>query len=460
MGLVLAGSHGGGANGANVFRSVDDGQNWTDSLPFAGQTAGSATFIHSILHIGAGVVLANMNSNNAGDRGVWRSTDNGMTFTQTALGGNGKFLNVGNGIILRIGSGTCYRSTDFGVTWDAGRGIGGVGDNDYPGVYLGNGEIIVARGWYRPKMYQFTYNTGTIHRSLDYGDTWSQIAIVPGVTGAGAIAHVTGTDILYCGTQTYTGSNDYQHTRVYRSTDRGVTWSLQSQPWGSIIGLVDEMFYIGGDQIVLALKREYLSLNGNYALDMWLNSTASGAGTWGVTNINLFPYPSGGSNSIKPVTGTVPLDSTGATIIGGYGNSQALVGLSPSNGAGWSSSGQLFSKNAVYSVTSEFEANLVPSDKFDITLRYKQAGGSFADVTSSDGHVGSNIWIGPRVAYWTSPYTDRGGVEISDAEIEIIADPDPENENVRSLNITSVTQMDTPDAIGSIGDVKVEYEIA
>jgi len=98
-------------------------------------------------------------------------------------------------------------------------------------------------------------------------------------------------------------------------------------------------------------------------------------------------------------------------------------------------------------------------DKFTATLQYKNAGGSFVDVTSALGDIGADVKVGTRVAYWDNPSQDRADVEISDARVQLTFVPDGGNSDTHSANVTSATQLSTGDGTGTIGDVKVEYEI-
>jgi len=98
-------------------------------------------------------------------------------------------------------------------------------------------------------------------------------------------------------------------------------------------------------------------------------------------------------------------------------------------------------------------------DLFTVTLQYEQAGGAFVNVTSALGDIGANVQPGNRTAYWDNPSQDRSNVEVSDQIVRINANPDANNEGTHSVNVTSAAQLSAGDGTGSVGDVKVEYEI-
>ena len=99
------------------------------------------------------------------------------------------------------------------------------------------------------------------------------------------------------------------------------------------------------------------------------------------------------------------------------------------------------------------------NNRFTVSMQYEQAGGSFVNMTSTLGEVGGDIGVGTYTAYWDNPSQDRPNVEVSDQIVRINANPDIGNEGTNNVNVTSATQLSAGDGTGSVGDVKVEYEI-
>ena len=164
-------------------------------------------------------------------------------------------LDLGSGVVL-AGSqkvaahgGKIFRSTDYGLTWDAGYDLSVINDN-YVGVYsllhLGNG-IVLAAGFYG----------GFILRSTDYGVTWIEVATL----GTDTSQSLTdcGNGIVLVGHNSPSGSPGCQ---IYKSVDYGLTWAL-AQALGTEAA-VYSILYLGSGVCLAGtsnLGRVYRSTN-------------------------------------------------------------------------------------------------------------------------------------------------------------------------------------------------------
>ena len=180
--------------GDGVFRSIDNGDNWSQT----GLTSYSvmALAINSNGHIFAGTLSA----------GVFHSTDNGDTWNQINTGLTKTYvltLTINeNGHIFAGTNGGIFRSTDNGGSWSeintglTNRSIQALAINSDGVIYVGT-------------------NGGGVFRSLDNGDSWSAINI--GLTNSIVFALAINNDgHIFAGTN-FGG--------VFRSTNNGDNWS-------------------------------------------------------------------------------------------------------------------------------------------------------------------------------------------------------------------------------------------
>jgi len=132
--------------------------------------------------------------------GVFRSSDDGASWTFANLGGMITGFAGNDDTVLVAKQGGVFRSTDSGAHWDtAGSGITSIYLN---GLFPGEG-----------KLFAFTLNAG-VFLSTDNGRTW-----IPSNTG------LTNTSVLCMqgrGTDLFVGSSN---GGVFRSTDGGVSWN-------------------------------------------------------------------------------------------------------------------------------------------------------------------------------------------------------------------------------------------
>ena len=184
-GIVLAGS--GNINTADegdVYRSTDFGLTWTKIEMEPGVSSPQLESIDALCYIGNGIVLAGSGSN-TGDGDVYRSTDFGQNWTKIEMGANlesiAAFAYCGGGVVVAgAGSSTddgdVYRSTDFGQTWTKIE-MGSSWEVILSLAYCDNGVVLAGTGsgtsgFENP-------NDGFVYKSVDYGQTWTQIVVDP-----------------------------------------------------------------------------------------------------------------------------------------------------------------------------------------------------------------------------------------------------------------------------------------
>ena len=139
------------------------------------------------------------------DSGVFRSSDNGGTWTNSGLNpGGGYSVITSRGAIFAAGSDSAYYTTDNGASWrhlNHWLGIGNpVAINDSVDIFIGIGNVLGGKG---------------VDHSTDGGATW---------VDAGLRAQSRALAINASGT-IFSGGYDRVGACVYRSTDNGSSWT-------------------------------------------------------------------------------------------------------------------------------------------------------------------------------------------------------------------------------------------
>lgn len=192
-GNIFVGTGGGqsGIEGNGVFRSTDNGNNWT-------QSGLSTLFIFDLTLNSNGDILAGTLN-----QGIWRSNNNGNSWTQIINGFNNLDNSVyslsidTNGYIYAGSVNSIYRSTNNGVSWTA------INSPNYNGFYpmaiSSKNEIVVGAG-------------SRLFRSSNNGQNWTEITIANAQTGSIAfneLGHLFVGNLL----------------GIYRSTNNGDNWT-------------------------------------------------------------------------------------------------------------------------------------------------------------------------------------------------------------------------------------------
>jgi len=100
-----------------------------------------------------------------------------------------------------------------------------------------------------------------------------------------------------------------------------------------------------------------------------------------------------------------------------------------------------------------------PPPEHAVTLKYKVSPGVYNTATTAIGDVGSVIGTGIKTAYWDDPAQDLPSTETLAHQLQIEAVPAVGNDVAFTVTINSVEQLAIGDGTGTVGDVKVEYEI-
>ena len=210
-----------GAPAGGLWVSYDDGQNWT-------------THTDELTNIGVSDLAIDPNHPDTmylatGDRdaadtysfGLMKSTDGGVTWAATGLSFNvNQNYRIGrvivhpdsSAIVVAVTNGGIYRSTNYGQTFT------GEQSGAFFGVRHGTGGT----------MYATTSGSNpSIWKSTDYGDNWSKLTSGLPTTGKYrvevAVAE-SSPSTLYA----VFGDSNYGFGGLYKSTNSGSSWTLQS----------------------------------------------------------------------------------------------------------------------------------------------------------------------------------------------------------------------------------------
>ncbi|MGC6470177.1 MAG: VPS10 domain-containing protein [Flavobacteriales bacterium] len=218
-----------GSPSGGLWKTVDGGQNWTvnnDLLPNLGVSD------IAIDHTNPNIMYIITGDRDADDTyayGLMKSIDGGSSWNPTGLSfdlnnayrGNRVLINPDNTNILlvstrRNSNGETYRSTDGGNTWDM--------------VLQGPNLISMEFNPSNPNIvYGATSGTGKYYRSSDNGQNWNDITLNAGLPNSGNNRGLIGVttanpNVVYV----LFSNNDDGFGGIYKSTDGGFTFSLQS----------------------------------------------------------------------------------------------------------------------------------------------------------------------------------------------------------------------------------------
>lgn len=171
-----------------VYRSSNNGQSWT-------QTALNALDIYA-LAINSGTLFAGT------DTCIYMSTNNGQSWTHPTIqygSGTTRSFAVSGSYIYAADDNGVDRSTNNGLNWISS-------------TYHNNGRVVAANG-----QYVFVGdNNSFVYRSTNYGQNWSQSPL---------------NQTYYIGSMAINGNNIFVGTGgngVYRSTNNGLNWTQTS----------------------------------------------------------------------------------------------------------------------------------------------------------------------------------------------------------------------------------------
>jgi photosystem II stability/assembly factor-like uncharacterized protein len=225
--IVLAGIAPSGSTGGTLYRSTDGGATWTAAAQLAGVSVFDVEFDP------AGVAYIGTMD------GVWKSANDGATWTQTNLGVglNDQVFDVAidpvnpqviwAGVADALGSqpANVLRSADAGVTWvNTTPPLGSAINARAIAIDPANPDhVAVAFGG--------SFGGGSVWFTPDAGATWFD--------RSGGLPTTPGADIVFSdGRLLVTGGQLFgsQNFGLYSSTDNGQSWSALSSSWPSLVG--------------------------------------------------------------------------------------------------------------------------------------------------------------------------------------------------------------------------------
>ena len=307
--IILMGGYVGFPQGTllnDVWRSTDNGATWTQMTANARWSARAGPSSVAMPD-GSIVLMGGFDSTSANPTNdVWRSTDNGATWTQmtasagwSARAGHSSVAMPDGSIVLMGGSpgffydNDVWRSTDNGATWTQMTANAGWSARDHhSSVAMPDGSIVLMGGG--------TNLNNDVWRSTDNGATWKQMTASVGWSGRqghSSVAMPDGSIVLMGGFNDGGSMND-----VWRSTDNGATWTQMTASAGwsgrqgsSSVAMPDgSIVLIGGYTNTFEVWR--LSTRGSSAQNP--SHTYTKLGTY---LVGLQAYNSHGYNSTRKV---------------------------------------------------------------------------------------------------------------------------------------------------------------
>ncbi len=178
--IVLMGGNDGSRKN-DVWRSTDNGETWTRMISSADW---SARYGHTSVVMPDGSIVLMGGYDGSNKRDVWRSTDNGETWTRMTSSAGWSARQYHTSVVMPDGSivlmggydgsnkRDVWRSTDNGATWTRMTSSAGWSARQYhTSVVMPDGSIVLMGG-----------NDGRrkndVWRSTDNGKTWTQVIII------------------------------------------------------------------------------------------------------------------------------------------------------------------------------------------------------------------------------------------------------------------------------------------
>lgn len=195
----------------HILRSIDKGENWTDFLITTGTSSGSVTAsgIDGIIYDDAFYTAYLIDLTNWEVRYAYSEDGSGAytykIVSSTSSNTNGKPVGIaknGNNIVIPCNFRTLFRSTDNGNTWSK------LSDIPFqPYSIASNGAIMIIG----------SATGNNIYRSTNSGASWTSIKVSSETYDTAQVDFAKNNFYMTC-------TNDDGKHRKYYSTDNGVTW--------------------------------------------------------------------------------------------------------------------------------------------------------------------------------------------------------------------------------------------
>ncbi len=374
--------------GLAVYASWDRGTTWTQIATIGGGGSKTNSFYVSRTDTMAWVAAVG-----APDR-IAKTTDGGATWTSAIASDFGEYgtpldrdPNVPENLYFAPLGGALHKSTDFGSTWSVLSTPGFVSPCDVAVLRDTTGIVFISDG---------TTSSGNarMHRSTDGGLTFSLI-----YTGTGTEIPALGTSWLdnRIAYSTHWGSGGFR-----RTGDFGVSWPVvatTSDAWGTDIAKDDPHVSMHG---VYAGAVTFLSIDDGATL---LDATVLNASNYGILVYDRGTYFALNSNGIYKATTTqtgMPVD-----------NAEILAVGSPNGGEAWA-------YNSAHAIT--WTSQNVATAR----IEYSADAGPWQEIAAAaSGPAGSYPWVIPNVPSASvrvrvSDSNDATPIDESDAPFAIV----------------------------------------
>ncbi len=235
-----------GAASGGIFKTTDAGSSWTPIFDEQEMLSIGDIEIskvdNDVVWVGTGEVNAGGGSLAYDGDGIYKSEDGGLSWQAKGLpdiGSVGKILiDPGDENTIFVGAmgplfrndsnRGVYRSTDGGSSWEQKLFVSDSTGIIDMAIHPSNGNIVYAVAWERirrPDNRQYGGETSGIYRSVDGGETWSELTngLPSAASQKGRISidvSQSNPDVLYARYTTDTGSIQ----GVYKTTDGGDSW--------------------------------------------------------------------------------------------------------------------------------------------------------------------------------------------------------------------------------------------
>lgn len=245
---------GGSVRGIGIFKSTDAGKTWS----LLSSTSGSEfAYIQKIQITASGTILAATRAVNGTDGGIFRSTDDGVSFTRV-LNTRGVDIEIAaNGDIYAsrgiFTSGSVFKSTDDGVNWADVTPPGGVNPGRIEmATAPTDANIIYAIASNTNAVFAGSDNdTDWVQKSTDGGATWTNLSIPVmnqfcGTTQQHLTRGQSWYDLILAVSPTNPDVVVIGGVDMARSEDGGQTWSQISR-WSNENNPCDGIAYVHAD---------------------------------------------------------------------------------------------------------------------------------------------------------------------------------------------------------------------